>query len=278
MRKKILAYLMLYRADVAFISFFCYLLGALFADGLETLDLLVAFLVSIISLNFVYCINSWADAQIDKINKPNRPMAKGIIKPKDALAYCSLLLALSLLWPYSVFGLSWHAHIFLVFPIGGLLYSVEPFRFKRNHILSLLLASIVLILPLSSGYLVNRGSQTNVPYIFSIFLYALAILPLKDIEDVKGDSAFHCKNWFALLGRQKLLFYSLAVLLLNLCATLLMPATKAKIYVSVLIIGTMIIVAHFFFRQKSDIRLLYRQIISFVMAYVFISFASFYFL
>lgn len=278
MGKNFLAYLMLYRADVAFISFFCYALGSLFADGLETLDLLVAFLVSTVSLNFVYCINSWADAGIDKVNKPNRPIAKGIIKPKEALPYCSLLLALSFIWPYFTFGLSWHAHIFLVFPIGGLLYSVEPFRFKRNHILSLLIAAVLLISPLSLGYLVNKGSVENTPYIISIFLYALAILPLKDIEDVKGDSAFGCKNWFALLGRQKLLFYSLLFLLLNLSTVLLMPTTKAKSYVLLLITGTLIIVAYFFFNQKSDIRLLYRQIISFVMLYVFISFSSFYLL
>lgn len=276
MKKTFLAYLKLYRADVAFISFFCYLIGVLFADGLKMLDLLVAFLVSMISLNFVYCINSWADAKIDKINKPSRPIAKGTIKPKEVLPYCLLLLVLSCLWPYFIFGLSWHSHLFLVFPIGGLLYSVEPFRFKRNHVLSLLLAAAVLISPISLGYLVNQGSTTNMPYIISIFLYALAIFPLKDIEDVKGDSAFGCKNWFKLLGRQKLLLYSLTFLLLNLSTTLLMPATKAKSYMLLLITGTLIIVAYFFFNKKSDVLLLYRRIIYFVMMHVFISFLSFY--
>ncbi|MCX8190548.1 MAG: UbiA family prenyltransferase [Candidatus Diapherotrites archaeon] len=277
MSEKILVYLKLYRSDVAIISFLCYLIGVLFADELTTFDLLVAFLISAVSLNFVYCINSWADAEIDKINKPYRPIARGLIKPKEALCYCSLLLIISFIWPYLIFGFSWQAHLFLIFPIGGLLYSVKPFRIKRNHILSILFAAVLLTSPLSLGYLINEGSSINKPYLFSIFLYALAILPLKDIEDVKGDSAFGCKNWFEIFGRQKILIYSLTLLLFNLCTILFMPTTIAKDCVLLLIVGTLLIVAYFFFNKKFDIKVLYKRIISFIIVYVLIVFLSFFF-
>ena len=85
--RSISAYARLFRLDAAMIALFSYLAGAGLAGMVGRRDVIIAGAVTLISTNFIYSLNSWADREIDKIDKPGRPIPSGRIEPKHALIY-----------------------------------------------------------------------------------------------------------------------------------------------------------------------------------------------
>ena len=70
-----LKYMELYRKDVLVLSIISYFIGILLAGGIISYtDIIISLLISFVSINFGYSINSYEDWEIDKINKPHRPI------------------------------------------------------------------------------------------------------------------------------------------------------------------------------------------------------------
>lgn len=273
---KIADYFNLFRLDVAIISFLSYLLGAQLAGGLDFKNFVIGLFVSLASVNFIYSLNSWADREIDKINKPSRPIPSGKIKPGAALVYCIALLAVSLAYPFFVCKSIRAVVLFLLFPLVGIIYSVKPFWLKRNFIASGFLTSITLVLPVALGCFVNAKGFYPLPLFAALFFYSLSIVPLKDIEDMRGDVACGCGNWFFKLGRRKLLLFSLSGLIFDLffvAITGLQFVLKELLY---FFIGSSIAII-IFFSRASAIGRLYKAIIRAVIieTAVFLAFLRF---
>lgn len=260
---KLTAFLALYRWDVAIISFFSYLIGVLLAREITFFDFLPAALISMVSMNFIYSFNSWADRKIDQINKPKRPIPSGLLKPKEAFYYSFFLLFLSISYPFILFNSLHEITSFLLFPLIGLMYSAEPFRLKKNFLLSVIATSLIVMLPILLGHFLNAENFYAVPFFTGLFFYCLSIIPFKDIEDSAGDSHYDCKNWFKLLGK-KLFIFSIFGLLFALAFILFFPVSILTVYLSVLITGTLLIIFGFIFFKK-NINKLYKAIILFVV-------------
>ncbi len=231
--KKISGFLRLYRPDVFLRFALLYLLGSFLAAGFASNPLyncLIALLISGISINFVYSLNSWFDADIDKINKPYRPIPSGLISRPQALTYAFLLLLLSLVYPFVLFGFSATAAWFLFFPVAGILYSNPLFSFKKRKLLALLLITSAILLTCSLGYFLNGGMLTSAFYIdaFEVVVICAALIPLKDISDVKGDTAGGADNWFAGRGRQRVFFYSGGLLVSSALVALFLESSFVK--------------------------------------------------
>lgn len=215
--KKTLGFLRLYRFDVFIRFVFLYFLGSYAAVGFDfslSSNLITALLISGISINFIYSLNSWFDADIDKINKPDRPIPSGLISKFQALIYVLILVSLSLIYPFFLFGFSTVTMWFLFFPLAGVLYSNPLFSFKRNKFLALLLIVISVLLVCSLGYFLNGGTLTPTFFIYSFELSIIcaALIPFKDLSDVEGDAIGGADNWFKGGVQQNKLLYSTALL------------------------------------------------------------------
>lgn len=211
--KKISGFLHLYRLDVCVIFFFLYFLGSYVAAGFYFNlpgTLLVAILISGISINFIYVLNSWSDADIDKINKPERPIPSNIVSKSQAFTYALMLLALSLAYPVILFGVTSRAALFLLFPLAGILYSNPVYSFKKRKYLALSLITATAFLVCFLGYSSNNGAISPVLLVSTCMFIAscVAIVPLKDLPDVEGDAAGNADNWFKKGGQRKRFFFS----------------------------------------------------------------------
>lgn len=223
--KKALGFLRLYRFDVFVRYIFLYLLGCYGAVGFSfdfAYSFLVSLLISGISFNFIYSLNSWFDADIDAINKPHRTIPSGLVSRHQALVYALILLSLSVLYPFALFGLSTLTLCFLWFPVAGVLYSNPVFSFKKNKYFTLLLITTTVFLVPLLGYFLNGGAVTPVFIVFSgIFVVGcIAAVPLKDISDVTGDIAGGADNWFKNGVRYKRFVFSGALLVTSVCCAL----------------------------------------------------------
>jgi homogentisate phytyltransferase/homogentisate geranylgeranyltransferase len=174
----------------------------------ESLPTYFLVLISALFCNlYITGINQIYDVEIDRINKPNLPIASGkwTLNWAKKVVYSSLILCfltssiLIFLWGYS--GVK-YTLILAVISLLGTTYSVPPIRFKRYHIWAAMAIALV------RGPLVNLGIgwffvETNqnvqfyeeffmwiLPLTVFITLFSVGIAWFKDLPDTQGDEAF----------------------------------------------------------------------------------------
>jgi len=216
-----IAYFQLCRLDVALIAFISYLVGAELAGGVDPYDLTMAVAITLISTNFIYSFNSWADWQIDSISKSYRPIPSGKIKPAHALIYSLVLLVISVVYPFFVFKSRFTLLLFLLLPVLGLLYSARPFRLRRYTLPAIVTISLGLIIPIMLGYFMNTADTSRIPFFAALFIFCLSVVPLKKIEEVDEDEKYGYYNLYSRFGVMILIWplcgLSLVLLLILFC-------------------------------------------------------------
>lgn len=135
--------------------------------------------------------NQYFDLQIDRINKPHRPLPSGKISPKKAIVWALTLYSVTIFLSYLVnlrFFIIVLAAVFITF-----FYSAPPFRFKKYGIIANL--SIALprgVLLIVAGWVSVKSSFTIEPWfiggIFGLFLLGAATT--KDFKDIEGDRKY----------------------------------------------------------------------------------------
>lgn len=264
-----IAYLQLFRTDAALIAFISYLTGAELAGGARLQDLAAAILITFISTNFIYSFNSWADREIDAVNKPWRPIPSKQISPRNALIYSLILLITAVIYPFFIANSLCTLLLFQLLPLLGLLYSAKPFSFRRYSILSTLTISSGLVTPLMLGYFMNTSETKLLPLFFGLFIYCLSVVPLKDIEDAEGDRAFGINNLYLCYGKRLTLF-TLAGVVADLLWFYAVPLPQLlKIHMIIIMFATIacILIFHYW---KLNIKKLYLVIIRTVIVLAFI--------
>jgi len=217
------ALLQLYRLDVAVISFGAYIAGLVFSGGVRMADLPVGLGISLISFNYIYSLNSIEDRHVDLVNKPQRPIPAGKLPLRIAQRYVTLILALSVAYPFIVQTDMINLALFLLLPLLGWAYSRPPLRLKTKTIPAAISIAIAYTTSVAIGLTSRLDTMDSVhaALLSYIFLFCLSIVPLKDIEDVVGDRLHGSKNWLALLGQRRLLGVSLTGLIASIALVLL---------------------------------------------------------
>ena len=129
-------------------------------------------------------INDYFDVEIDKINKPYRPIAAGIVSPKQAFVYSIILYFIGIVFGWLV---NWQA--FGVSLFSSMLLYLYSAKLKRTVLWGNLSVSLVTALAfIYGGIAVNRLSYAIIPAVFS-FVYHFGREIIKDVEDIKGDQA-----------------------------------------------------------------------------------------
>ena len=144
-------------------------------------------------------LNQIYDLEIDRINKPKRPLPSGRVSTSDAwvFAAATYLLALVLAWLVAPGGRHECFWIVLVAVICTFIYSMPPLRTKRLGIW----ANITIAIP--RGVLLKVAGWSSVKtivgiepwYIGAIFgLFLLGATTTKDFADMEGDRLGGCRT------------------------------------------------------------------------------------
>jgi homogentisate phytyltransferase/homogentisate geranylgeranyltransferase len=176
--------------------------------------ILVATLVSALGCNVcITGLNQVIDVELDKINKPDLPIASGelAINTAKKIVFIAGIIAL-----VAAALLHWVLLLLIVIILLlGIAYSVPPIQFKKHHLPAALSITIV------RGVLVNIGMAVHfagliqgnfyiqpVIYPLTIFIsaFSLAIAWYKDLPDRAGDAHFGFKT-FPLLYSPKIALY-----------------------------------------------------------------------
>lgn len=259
---KLLNLLRLYRADAAIITFFSFMFGAYLSGRQFTGHVfLVGAMISLVSVNFIYSVNSWFDRDIDAVNKPHRVLPSGGLSPALSKSYIVLLFAVSVVYPFLLHVSFTTRLLFLIFPLLGLLYSNPWFPFKKISLLSVTTTAAILVLPMLVGAEITEAF--SLPYlkiITTVFLYCLFTIPLKDIEDIKGDTQYQSQNWAATAGTSKLVKICAACQALLAMAALIFLYKPLNIFLAGMSLVSFLVIMIFVIFNL-DLTRLYRTII-----------------
>ncbi|MDG6219947.1 MAG: UbiA family prenyltransferase [Candidatus Thermoplasmatota archaeon] len=134
--------------------------------------------------------NQITDIEIDRINKPDRPLPSGRVSVSEA-AFLSTLIYISVIAFASFINQNFLAAISM-FIIVTVLYSVPPFLFKKRFWLSNASIAVArgVLLPLA-GWCIVPGTSLFDPQIIAVsaflFFFLLGASGTKDFSDIEGD-------------------------------------------------------------------------------------------
>ncbi len=187
--EKIKAYIDISRPANGVIAFASVLLGAFLSGGGPILSILYVAAAAFLILSAGNAINDRCDVEIDRINKPSRPIPSGRLSKREASLFsviCSLIgLSLSFLVNLTATFISLTVIILLF------LYAV---KLKRTPLLGNAVVAVLTGLTfISGGVAVEKPFGALIPAIFA-FLFTLGREVVKDIEDVEGDKSAGAKT------------------------------------------------------------------------------------
>jgi 4-hydroxybenzoate polyprenyltransferase len=141
-------------------------------------------------------INSVFDWEIDLINKPTRPIPRGLLSRVEALGFGLGLMGLAALLCLS--RLSSPSFVVLAFSILGLTlaYSIPPIRLKKHLWVNVVTQAIIrgILGPLAAWCVYGFLTPSAYGIAIVMFFFILAAQSSKDFPDMRGDAIFGIKT------------------------------------------------------------------------------------
>ena len=167
-------------------------------------------------------LNQIYDLEIDRINKPNRPLVTGEVSIREAWVFTWIMYALGTIptwlvvvypyvtWTRKLFApLPWHEcfFIYVIALVSTFVYSVPALGRTKAHPIGANLTIAIprgLLLKVAGWTMVARASFAEPWYIGAIFgLFLLGAASTKDFSDMKGDAAGGCRTLPIVYGVKK---------------------------------------------------------------------------
>lgn len=199
--KTLFAYLELARPINGIIAFISAWLGGMFASqgrmaDIVNIQLLLVSIAALILLSAGNAINDYCDYEIDRVNRPRRPLPSGRIRRRDALIFAILLVIIGI-WLGTLINRNATAFAILV----SIALASYAFWLKRMPLIgNLVVSGLTGVTFVAGGVAIDSGQATLIPATFA-FLFTAAREIVKDLEDTEGDLKNNLKT-LAILNPQ----------------------------------------------------------------------------
>ena len=185
--KTLIAYLELARPLNGIIAFISAWLGGMFAsqgkmENIINLRLLLVSASAFVLLSAGNAINDYCDYNIDRINRPKRPIPSGRIRRVNALIFAIVLIVIGI-WLGALIN-SNATGIAILVSVALVSYA---FWLKRTPFVgNVVVSGLTGLTFIAGGVAIDSVQGTLVPAIFA-FLFTTAREIVKDLEDTEGD-------------------------------------------------------------------------------------------
>jgi geranylgeranylglycerol-phosphate geranylgeranyltransferase len=233
-------YVKLIRPSNVIITLFSVFIGA-FICGKEEIFLNENFLnvlLACFSAGFVAgganAINDFFDIEIDRVNKPTRPIASGKISLKAGFIFSVIMFVIGILLSVII---NWQT--FIIAFLTSLLLYLYSAKLKRTVIWGNLTVSLATALAfVYGGIAINKFYYSIIPAVFSFFFH-LGREIIKDAEDIEGDSKNNAITFPVKYGITKSLVLTSSIFILLIILTILPYLFKiyGANYLAVVILG-----------------------------------------
>ncbi len=242
MTEKLTITIKLIRSVNFFITFVSVIVAAIICQPYKTpeLDIFLAAFAASFALASGNIINDINDIEIDKINKPLRPLPSGKITQKEAYILYALFAFIAIL--FSIFLNEMAVVILLSAIILLLIYSkyLQQIPLLGNITVAFLTGLVFIF----GGVVVENPSAAIIPAVFA-FLINLIREIIKDMEDVEGDKKAGLITFPIKFGSQKskiiILLIAISLILFTLFP-FLSKLYKIEYFIAVMVIVNPILV------------------------------------
>lgn len=192
--------------------------GVLFASAAAAAALSVRWDPVLVSLALVSAIgangasNAWNqafDADIDRVNKPERPIPSGRATVRSALSLgflCALVSLAAGAAHAATSGRPWFLACVAIGVLATWIYSAPPLRTKRSTLGALVTIAVPrgFLVPVA-GWAVVASPSTAEPFALGLVpgLFVLGAAATKDFADAEGDRAHGCRTLPVVLGPRR---------------------------------------------------------------------------
>ncbi|MEO3993766.1 MAG: geranylgeranylglycerol-phosphate geranylgeranyltransferase [Desulfurococcaceae archaeon TW002] len=152
-----------------------------------------------------YVINDYFDIEVDKVNKPYRPIPSGRVSPREAL-YLTLVLVIVGVAPSLTVG-PYTAAFVLINTLLVILYSykIKELGFVGNVVVSLEGAFTIVLGALTPSEILNDLSLIRFSLIPATYAFTLLLAReiIKTIEDMRADEVRNVRSLPRIIGVSK---------------------------------------------------------------------------
>ena len=196
----ILGFIKLLRPLNIVVAAFAVLVSAYILGVYEQYYTLTCVVIVVISYNgAANAFNDYCDYEIDLINRPNRPLSRGMITSFQALSFAVILFAIGTV---TAFQLPFYARLTAVV-IAMPLIIIYSMRLKGTPLLGNIAVAMILGLTfVFCGLAFNKPGPMIMPAILAFGLTLVREL-IKDIADVEGDNSVGLKTLPLVIGNNK---------------------------------------------------------------------------
>ena len=183
-------FFLLSRPVNVFIAMLSIFLAAVIAAGLlHKAAILLACLAGALVTAAANSINDYFDVEIDRINRPARPIPAGLVSRQASLIFSYVCFALAMLISAAINGTAF----FIAVAISALMFFYSS-HLKRTVLFGNIAVSFSSAMAfIFGGVAVGSARNAVFPAIFA-FLMHLAREIVKDMEDVEGDEKEHART------------------------------------------------------------------------------------
>ena len=171
-------------------------------------QMLAVWLACICGNIYIVGLNQLWDVEIDRINKPDLPLASG----KFTIAQGKLIVGITGILSLLIAGLSgiWLFATVAVSLIIGTAYSMPPVRLKQFPFWAAFCILTVRGVIVNIGLFFHYGDKLNGtealnPYVWTltlfILLFTVAIAIFKDVPDLEGDRKYNINTFTLVIGK-----------------------------------------------------------------------------
>lgn len=193
------AFIKIIRPLNCIITFFTIIVGVLICASSPSItqEIILPAVVGFLITAAGNTINDYYDIEIDKINRPDRPLSSGLLTKRRVLVFFYVLILISI-----VLSLSINLNSFLIAFSSVVLLFLYSYKFKRvilfgNFTVALLTALTFIF----AGSVVENVSPAIVPAVFAFLINFIREL-IKDMEDKEGDTLIGLETFPIKYGNQ----------------------------------------------------------------------------
>ena len=192
-----LAYLELLRPLNGLMSIFAVFIAAMLVGFPLSYQLLVAFLVVFLVSGAGMVVNDYFDYEIDKVNRPKRPISSGRVSRRNALIYSVILFAIA-----NIAAIYLNFYMFVLAAFNTIVTVVYSWKLKKKLLIGNISVSWLVASTLFFGSLLEESVTVIVLILFMLSFSAnLGREITKSIEDVKGDKKLKANTLPILAGK-----------------------------------------------------------------------------
>ncbi|MCX8057595.1 MAG: geranylgeranylglycerol-phosphate geranylgeranyltransferase, partial [Ignavibacteria bacterium] len=220
-------------------------------------------------------INDYFDVEVDKINRPERPIPSGKISKNDAFTYYIILnLSALILLAYT------NLYAILIGLVSIVVIFFYSYSFKNKGLLGNFVVGFMTGLAfIFGGVIGNNIFPLIFPFLFALLInFAREIL--KDIEDVEGDRKNNLKTFPILYGEKRAYQLVTIIILITILVTIIPYAVNLfnVYYLLIILFGVDLVLLYVVKKinsapSKSDLRKLsdlikYEMIVGLIAIYI----------